>query len=307
MKNRLIHLALVALCFSFTASALDRDLSADLVKARLDGVEADRLIERLHPYDVVFVPGFLSNLQGTPQYILRNFIAVNTHFEEQIVWLKANGVEARRLTLRSQATPEANSAAIAAELEKATKPVFLVTHSKGGVDSLHAFVNRKDLLKKVVAWVAFQTPFRGTPIADAVFKRGYLRTLALPLLEWGDGDREMLQALTTTATTQYLEDHRADVEEIVRGIPMLSFLSTKPDVPGYDTSLEVLRNLLWRNGYPNDGIIPESSAVLPGSDFMRVEGMDHGAIISNHGRFQFPRVQFTQQVLSVFLQANASI
>jgi hypothetical protein len=121
------------------------------------------------------------------------------------------------------------------------------------------------------------------------------------------GSRETLLSLTTTGARKFLADHSAEVQEVLHDVPMLSFASNKPDERGYDSSFEIVRDWMLRYGVSNDGVVPEASAILPGSDFVRLTGMDHSEPIVDHGGRHFARVPFTQQLLSVFFQANAGL
>ena len=47
----------------------------------------------------------------------------------------------------------------------APKKVVLVAHSKGGLDVMRALADRPDLVSKVTAFVAIQTPFDGVAFA----------------------------------------------------------------------------------------------------------------------------------------------
>ncbi len=298
----------VGLLFSsLLAHALERDLSAQFEAVRKSGADVASLVAKLKKYHVVFVPGFMTNNPLQYQWFAKPFVQTGSNFADQMAWLTSQGVENHRPVLNTETTPDINAKVLEADIAKIQKPVLLITHSKGGVDSLHMLLSNKAMRSKIAGWLALQTPFFGTPVADEVVGNGLYRTVCFPLINAVGGTQNTILGLTTSASERFLADNAAEIETIVREIPTLSFLSTKPNLKGFDTSFELTRNWMDSIGVVSDGLIPETSARLPETDFVKFVGLDHGNIVAQHGRLNFARVPFTAALLATFFEANGAL
>ena len=122
-----------------------------------------------------------------------------------------------------------NGAAIAAWLDGLSgKRVTIVSHSKGGLDTLQALLENADLLGGTVgAWVALQAPFAGSPVADNVPS-----AIAAPLLNALGGDGQALDDLKTAPRTQYMAANANRILELTAKIPVISCHTTFSTAPG---------------------------------------------------------------------------
>jgi len=301
--SRLLFAALLGL--SVFAQAKDKNLTADLQALRQGGpVHDQRIIDRLRGYHVVFVAGFLSDTRMQPQWLLKNFISIGNHFREQMEWLTSEGIENHRVRLNSEAAPLTNAGLIALDLLKIKKPVILITHSKGGLDTLNLLVNWKNLRSKIAGWISLQTPFYGSPVADLVSTQSVLNVPFFGSMEWSGGTRESVLSMTTSHAWKYLSEHTAEIAEVVDQVPVLCLATWKPNVKqSYDTPLEFFRNWMEGNGILSDGMVPLNFAILPGSDYARLEGLDHGTIVSPRPYQPFDRVELTRELLTLLLRS----
>jgi hypothetical protein len=116
-----------------------------------------------------------------------------------------------------------NGAAIAAYLRGLTnRSVTIVSHSKGGLDTLQALLENADLLGETVsAWVALQAPFHGSPVADDV-----PGPIAGPLLDALGGEAQALIDLETAPRQQYMAGNANRIGDLVAAIPVISCYTT---------------------------------------------------------------------------------
>jgi hypothetical protein len=120
-----------------------------------------------------------------------------------------------------------NAAAIFAYLETARddgKQVVIVSHSKGGLDTLGALLlpGARDLwADTVVGWVALQAPFGGSPVADPA--PSIINELLLGAL---GGNGQSLDDLKSSVRAAELLMHAADIEALTAAIPVISAYST---------------------------------------------------------------------------------
>jgi triacylglycerol lipase len=115
-------------------------------------VAKKRLPAESSQYSYLFVKGWLGNL--APGY----FGACKRH-------LKNSGLHAKIISVDTQATTLSNAKRIRDAVLKVGKPVVLIGHSKGGIDSAAALSIYPDLRTKVRGLICMQSPFAGSPIA----------------------------------------------------------------------------------------------------------------------------------------------
>jgi len=268
------------------------------------------LIETLSDYELIFVPGFLSDavidlgdFGGT-----RQMTKLGQYFDEQLDWLKAMGVEARRLEIESEESVAFNSQIIANAIRSSNKSqVILVSHSKGSIDSLETLLKVPSLRHKVHAWLSIQGAFGGSPVAEDILNDKPLSAFAEELLHRLGGTHQALADLGTTLRAEYLIENGAYIKELLAETPVLSFTSYKEDTPGWDTLLELSRDYLLNDyGLDNDGLVAWNDAVLQGSDYIKVEGVDHAVPVMYCTFIQYDRIRFLKSALALLLNQKSN-
>lgn len=243
-------------------------------------------LKALRGYEVLLVPGYLGNLY--PDY-----------FIDQLRWLASAGVPHRKIDIAAGNNIEVNGALIATALHAATRPVLLITHSKGSVDTLHALLSEPALRGKVKGWISLQGAFLGSPVADKLLDGSLLNPLLATLvLNFFGSTQASAQGLTTAQSLAYYRKHSAAIERLLREVPVIAFASALDTPPGPEprSSLEIPYDMMAREGIRNDGLIPLDAAVLPGMDFVKLSGVDHIAPVMP-ARLPFNRVRMTQALL----------
>lgn len=235
---------------------------------------------------VLLVPGYFGHL--IPRY-----------FVDQLRWLKSIGVEHEKLAVNSVQGVAVNAPIVAAAIRDSAKPVVLITHSKGSVDTLEALRVEPALRKKVVGWVSLQGAFFGSPVADMLLDDRVLDpAVVTTLLGIFDASREAAEGLTTVASAAYYRDHEGAIKQLTDEVPAIAFASAIDGSPGIraNTLLWLPHDLMRREGIRSDGLVPVDSAVLPGMAFVEVTGIDHVAPVMPTLQ-RFDRVRMTKALL----------
>jgi hypothetical protein len=148
-------------------------------------------------------------------------------FYTQELYFDAEGITYENLSDVSAAfdTSESvahNAAAILEFLRHTDKQVVIVSHSKGGLDTLDALLQAPDLWGDTVAgWVALQAPFYGSPVADPAPS-----AINAVLLSAVGGNGQSLDDLKTTTRATYMDAHEAQIAELTATIPIISAYAT---------------------------------------------------------------------------------
>jgi hypothetical protein len=176
------------------------------------------------------------------------FDSLKSHYEGE-------GVEFVEMPLsagfNTQQSVVDNGAAIALYLKGLTnKRVTILSHSKGGLDTLQALVENRDLWgSTVTGWVALQAPFHGSPVADNIPP-----ALAGPLLSAFGGDQQAINDLKTADRTQYMLGHANAIAELTGRIPVTSGYTTFTPTPGqtFQNAASALAQAVFNSGMLQD-------------------------------------------------------
>src|SRR5262249_45938661 len=146
--------------------------------------------------------------------------------DPQLRRLRADGFEADVVWIDSAASVAFNAALVAQAIRAAGKEVFVVTHSKGGLDTLHALIEEPDLRPLVGAFIPIQAPFFGSPVADIGWETSRGQWISDKVVRLRRGKLDAIHDLTTSNRIAYMKSRAADVADIVRRIPILSVATT---------------------------------------------------------------------------------
>lgn len=258
-----------------------RDISADFAKLWPEGGPDERgvnrafagIAPRLRDTRIVIVPAYLS--EGLQ---LTNRIGLTDYFASQIDVLREEGFDIAIAPVDTEARVTDNAAVLARLVAASERPVCLVSHSKGGLDVLEFLRMADDTEReKVACWLALQAPFYGSPIADFAAGSKPVRAIADPLAELLGGSGGSLDDLTVARRTRYMAEHAAAIRDIAATLPVLA-LATRIDTPTLDLPTIYMRpayDWMMTHDMPNDGLVPVTSAVLPGARYLVLPGIDH--------------------------------
>lgn len=237
----------------------------------------DNTLSRIqNDYFIMFVRGFLGDVGA---------LLPGGYFREHKKWLADRSIDAYIIDkidgFDTENEPSLNTPAIkkrveAIREEHPEKKILFITHSKGGVDVLATLLKHPDLLENDIGgWVALQTPFEGTALADIATStsiNSYFVSMALKLL---GGSKEGLNSLRIDVRKEIMETSLNGIEDIVRKIPVLTFGST------FDSYARGVLSVTMRlQSEPNDGVVPLDGTLLKKNEtslcpYIKAKRIDH--------------------------------
>ena len=199
-------------------------------------------------------------------------------------WLAEHGAEAKVVRLPTAAPVAANATKLAAALFADPRPALIIAHSKGGLETLAALMAR-DAQARCSGFVALQSPFFGSPVADAIIAARPLAAAAQALAKvLRVGSDKGLRDLTTEARRAWMAAHREPIGTMLRRVPVVCVATELTGgARGRERfHLAASRWLLKQGHGPNDGLVPVSSALIPGAKHLVTQG-SHLAGVSAGG------------------------
>ena len=209
------------------------------------------------------------------------------YMKSQAAWLRRDiGAEVSVVRLATAAAVADNAHRIAEVLCQDERPAVVIAHSKGGLETLTALMNRR-AAQRCAAFIAIQSPFLGSPVADFLVAAAPLHATvkgSLRLLRAGSGAG--LHDLTTAARQSWMERHRDQIAGLVENIPTVCCATAvSKSTIGPDRRYLALARWIERQGFgPNDGMVPVSSALLPGARHWVLGGGHRGTVSKGRGR-----------------------
>jgi hypothetical protein len=231
----------------------------------------EQVAHRMRASRLLFVPALLSGvaLSASRTRLVEYLTHLVRHFRDE-------GFDAEIAGIDPGASVEANGEQLANILARHHCPTWIVTHSKGGVDTLQALVTRLDARRFVEGWVAFQSPFLGSPIADVACGGQRARKISGAALRLFGANLDAICGLRTDVRSHYMDEHAVEIARVVHDVPVMCVRSTLSSF-GWPTG-RWMKDL----GLPNDGLVPVNSMVLPGARYVTLEGLGHGEVATRH-------------------------
>lgn len=208
------------------------------------------------------------------------------YMESQRAWLAGLGLDVAVVELPTAAPITANARRVAAAVRAAPAQVVLVAHSKGGLEALAALL-RADVASRCDGFIALQSPFYGSPVADALLGGKPLR-LALDQVAklTGLGNGRGLMDLTTEVRHAWMMRHREAIEALVLRVPVTTIATELGEGVDWREGLyAALARWMEEEGEgPNDGLVPVASALLPGARHLVLPGGHRALVTAAPGR-----------------------
>lgn len=223
----------------------------------------------------------------------------------QFTWLRGLCPGTTRVPLPTAAPVAANAARIAAMVLAEPSPVLLLAHSKGGLEALSALL-MPGVAARCRGFIALQSPFHGSPVADLALAFGPLRDVAdraLRLARLGDG--EGLADLTCAIRRPWMAERAEAIAGLTARLPVASLSTRLSSRPGWrDQAYLALARWMEREGHgPSDGLVPVASTRLPGARHAVLEGGHRALVAAGKGR---DPVALLRAELAVMLGAATS-
>jgi hypothetical protein len=216
------------------------------------------------------------------------------YMASQAAWLRdCMLAEPHVVPLATAAPVVDNAARLGAVLRSDPRPAVVIAHSKGGLDTLAALMDPA-ARERCAAFIAIQSPFYGSPIADLLAAARPLRVTlsgSLRLLRGGSG--QGLRDLTTAARHAWMRENALELAMLVERIPIVCCATAvSEETIGPDRRYLALARWMERQGYgPNDGMVPVASALLPGAQHVILGGGHRGTVSKGRGRDPIGRLR----------------
>lgn len=255
----------------------------------------------LGAFRILVVPSWLSDTaRAAAETGLFDFLG------DQIEALRGAGITVEIAATDSEGAIDDNAPVILKQIERSREPVCLISHSKGGLDALEALLRAApSTVEKVRCWIALQSPFAGSPLADLAADSWLVREAAGQLLPALGGSAQSLTDLTVAERRRYLAENAARIEQVLGRIRVLCYAGQIDDVlPETFPSGIGARILSWAadREVPNDGLVPVKSAILPGTHHVVARGVDHTMTVSDRNPLgDFDRVLLIKLLLNLVM------
>ncbi len=259
-----------------------------------------RVAHRIRASRLLFVPALLSGIA-----LKASRLRLVEYLTHQVRLLKDEGFDAEVADIDTGATVQANGARLAEILARHHCPTWIVTHSKGGLDTLEALVAHPDVRRYVDGWVAFQAPFQGSPVADVACAAPKARRIGAAALKLLGASPQTICDLTTAERARYLDANATEIAQLLGQVPVMCVGTAvgKGLLPSWPT-------VRWmeERGLRNDGLVPVTSTILPGAHYVLLEGMGHGDVATNHllSRRKFEQIDLLKILFALMLERQQS-
>jgi alpha-beta hydrolase superfamily lysophospholipase len=209
------------------------------------------------------------------------------YMRSQADWLRSLGLAVEVVALPTAAPVLANAGRIAERIAADPRPGLLVGHSKGGLEALAALL-RPGMAERCSGLVALQSPFLGSPVADAlcgIRPLHHMAHRALQALRLGDG--QGLRDLTTPVRTAWMAENARAVAELARVVPIAVVATTLEGAPRRveEGAYRLVDRWMQSQGVgESDGLVPLASARLPGLPVLVLPGGHRALVACGPGR-----------------------
>ncbi len=270
--------------------------------------ELDEAVIRYKDHTFIFIPGFLSDFftHASRTWIFQN-LGLPKYFDDQMNYLTMKGIKNIRVKIESEDIPQANAERILDVFRQVEGKMVIVAHSKGVVDFLQALVWEPEYAKRIDRAIFLQGAVYGSHVADCVEDR-LPRTIGWILRLIG-GTPKSLTSLRTNERARWMADHAAEVDDIVRSIPTLTFESWIGEKPWQiNTTLFAGRNIILKKGLRSDGLVPFGYGRLrsPHEYLITVPGVDHADPVMPSYFRRFDRVKQLKALCAMTVNQLAS-
>ncbi|MGE9743613.1 hypothetical protein [Bdellovibrio bacteriovorus] len=317
--------AVFILMFGLVVSLWGRaaDLTSVFHKAYADNSQLSLTEQaQLRPFDFYLVPGILSEafLKEDDRSSV-SFARLTGDYlgTQQDLLQKVYKFNSVRLSSSSKSVSEIkeNIRKALDQSARAGRKAVLLTHSLGGLALLESLVDFPHHRDSVAGIVFLQSPFYGSPIADAYFDNPlYLDKLLGTVIPFFNTSPDTIRYLGTASRSQFMKDNSEAILSLTR-IPMItvggvvngqkSLFTPAVNIMAMGCLEKVFGHCvvrLYSGPYDvSDGMVPFESSKLPDVDFVRLDGADHGETVVNIPYQQYDKVRTTTALLRLLLQS----
>jgi hypothetical protein len=202
-------------------------------------------------------------------------------------WFEAQGAEPRVVKLRTAESVAANAALLRAEILSDPRRALVVAHSKGGLEALAALLDPA-AQARCCGFLAMQSPFHGSPVADMVVAAkpleaaagGFARMMRI-------GTEQGVRDLTTGVRRNWMAAAAGPIARLLAALPVACLATELQAGTARGRERLHLAAAQWmeKRGYgPNDGLVPVESALIPGARHVVLPGSHIASVSRGPGR-----------------------
>lgn len=202
-------------------------------------------------------------------------------------WLREEGAHVAVAKLPTAEPIIRNALALRVAIAAEPRPPLIIAHSKGGLEALAALME-PDTADRCAGFIALQSPFFGSPIADLVTTTPVFDGTAMSLarlLKIGSG--EGVRDLTTARRGAWMTTHAKAIAALLTQIPVVCVATTvlTKGAHGRDRAYAIAAAWMQARGAgPSDGLVPVSSAIIPGAKSLARQGSHLACVSGGPGR-----------------------
>lgn len=283
-------LIILSLLFSFNIFSADftKDITRDYETIRAQkNFNSTSIKDRLKNTTVILLPGILSEtaIDGSKQPINLSLL-VGDYYRDYMTWLDRMGIKNKRIIVESEDTVEDNSLYIEKELNKIQGDLFIISHSKGGLEFLNIILRNKKIKKRTRAWIAMQSPFYGAKIADLFAETPIIKYGTKWVFSFFGGSIEGLTSVGLKERAVFHKKMDKKIVEELKGIKFIQYFTYIENQFGPETPLETTRDIISLQRGKNDGLVEIESAYLPVGEYIVEAQVDHLATVIDYKRLK---------------------
>ena len=225
----------------------------------------NKTVPHLKPLRVLLISGMMTRQKDWLTTIPGVTRFLGPTYDDQIELFLNSGLTFERITPRTLGSAKTNAALIIEGIRRSKERVVLISHSKGGTDTLEALTSQPELISKVAGWISLQTPFAGAEVAEKLIK-------LIPC-------SRLLKDASPSAVQQHYQTPA--FKKILSEVPMISVTSE------------------------TDEYFSIARGVMPGSNFVVLKDVpSHGAVVNYNSprELDYDRTAITGSLLNLLSQ-----
>jgi predicted alpha/beta hydrolase family esterase len=281
----------LALIIALSLPVFAADISADYFREYEIGMLDVSESESLKNLEVVLIPGIMSESfisddhRGTFDFS----IFTKDYFGTHLHWLKKQKITSRRLRA-SSADVEETKTEIDELFKTTSTPLLFITHSLGGMALLDYLLAHPESWTRVQAIAFLQSPFTGAPVATVVQRFPHLARV-FPAFHVSS---RVVHYLSLEERKDYVTKNEQNISELTSKVKVITVGGTANGYKSlYSNSVTLIKTgcletfrgncvgpKLYDGPYDDsDGMSPFQGTILPGADFVKIPGIDHGETV----------------------------
>ena len=218
-------------------------------------------------YVYLLIPGLFANSYG------------NKYMQNNIEYMKELGLDIRKVDINTDATVEENADTIRDYILSQDKKLIIMGHSKGGID-VGTAIAKYDLYDRIKCLIMLQVPWSGSQFAEEIEYQGLITSFFNLTSNILTMNKTAIADLKYVERKRMIKKYKLDIDKI-RVISVYSLLENKKSLlyPFYSL-------LKKKYDIESDGIVGKEDALIPGSDYIKIDNLDHSNSVFMFGNPQ---------------------